>query len=175
MRVPDPTAGFRWPVHAQRDIAAPAQEIWGVISRPGNLELCHPFCFKNPVQQWPGPQSCDAVHYLSGWIFERQFRGWFEGIGYDLEIGRSKGRKSLVSWRIAQQSDDECALGITICPHAFQHVPAAVRWFPHQLWLRPQLRNYLDSVLRGIEWYALKRRPVPKNAFGTHPWFSGRD
>jgi hypothetical protein len=26
--------------------------------------------------------------------------------------------------------------------------------------------------VRGFEWYATKGQPVPRNQFGTHPWFS---
>ena len=172
MQAPDPTAGFRWPVRFEQVIAASAQEIWDVISSPGNLELCHPFCVKNPVVQWPGRRASDEVHYLSGWVFERHFLEWIDGVGYDLEIGRKNGRRSLVSWRIFSNKEQESGLRITICPHALQHLPAAVRWLPHRVWLRPQLRNYLESVVRGVEWYTVKRQPVPKNAFGTHPWFS---
>ncbi len=55
---------------------------------PGNLEPCHPFCLKNPVEHWPGPESRDEVHYLNGLVFERRFCRWLDGAGYDLEIGR---------------------------------------------------------------------------------------
>ncbi len=33
---------------------SPAETVWRVISTPGNLELCHPFCASNPVHTWPG-------------------------------------------------------------------------------------------------------------------------
>jgi hypothetical protein len=168
----DPTAGFKWSVSVERRIAAPAQEVWSAISRPGNLELCHPFCASNPVHTWPGPGSHDEIRYLSGWVFERRFREWFEGVGYDLEIGRKGGGLSLVSWRIASIDHHSCTLRITVCPHALQNVATIIRWIPHALWLRPQLRRYLDSVVRGFEWYVVRREAVPRNAFGTHRWFS---
>lgn len=174
MPAQDPSARFRWPVSVERVIAAPAQDVWDAISRPGNLELCHPFCAKNPVQVWPGPNSQDEVHYLSGWVYERRFHEWIEGIGYDLEIGRRGGGKSRVSWRITPIGDHSCVLRITVCPHALQHLPIAIRWIPHALRLRPRLREYLTSVVRGFEWYVVNGRPVPRNAFGTHPWFSAR-
>lgn len=174
MPLQEPSFGFKWPVSVEKVIAAPAQEVWDAISRPGNLELCHPFCASNPVQIWPGPSSQDEVHYLSGWVYERQFREWTEGVGYDLEIGRGGGGKSLVSWRIIPIDDHGCALRITVCPHALQNVPTVIRWIPYVLWLRPLLRKYLDSVVRGFEWYVIRHEAVPKNAFGTHPWFSAR-
>jgi hypothetical protein len=170
----DPHRGFRWPVAAERVIDAPEEDVWNVISRPGNLELCHPFCASNPVQVWPGPDSRDEVHYLSGWMYERNFREWIEGVGYDLEIGRPGGGQSLVSWRLVSINEQQCVLRITVCPHALQNLPSLIRWIPHWLWLRPMLRKYLASVLQGIEWYVIRREPVPDNAFGVHPWFSAR-
>ena len=168
-------ASFRWPVSIEREIAASAQETWNVISSPGNLELCHPFCAANPVQAWPGPDSRDEVHYLSGWVYERRFHRWLDGVGYDLEIGRSGGSKSLVYWRITTIDEQRCKLRITICPHALQGLPLVIRWLPHVLWLRPLLRQYLASVVGGFEWYLTRGEPVHRNAFGTHPWFSSRD
>jgi hypothetical protein len=70
----DPMPDFKWPITVAGPIGAPAQKVWEVISAPGNLEACHPFCAKNPVAAWPGEDSRDSVHYLSGWVFERRFR-----------------------------------------------------------------------------------------------------
>jgi hypothetical protein len=174
MTASDGGVTFRWPVSIERYIEAPAGEVWEAISRPGNLEHCHPFCSKNPVQVWPGPDSRDEVHYLSGWVFERRFREWIEGTGYDLEIGRKGGGQSSVSWRITPVDDRGCRLRITVCPHGLQSIPVVVRWLPHLFWLRPLLGKYLDSVVRGVEWFVIRNEPAPKNAFGTHPWFSAR-
>lgn len=165
---------FRWPVSAERAIDAPAQKVWDVIAAPGNLELCHPFCASNPVQNWPGPNARDEVHYLSGWVYERRFNRWLEGVGYDLEIGRGSDDIAFVSWRISTVDDRSCVLRITVHPQALQNLPAVIRWIPHMLWLRPMLRKYLESVVGGFEWYVTRGEPVPRNQFGTHPWFSAR-
>jgi hypothetical protein len=164
--------GFRWPLAVARPIAARADEVWAAISMPGNLEPCHPFCEKNPVEIWPGAESRDRIHYLSGWIFERRFCRWIDGVGYDLEIGRPGGRSSFVSWRISPGERQDCALSIVVYPHALQELPVAIRWLPHILRLRPMLRRYLSSVVRGFEWYVTRGEPVPRNQFGPHPWFS---
>ncbi len=163
---------FRWPVATERMIAAPAQKVWEAISTPGNLELCHPFCASNPVQVWPGPDSRDEVHYLSGWVYERRFLRWHDGAGYDLEIGRPGGGTSYVSWRITPVDEDSCILKISVCPHTLQNWPAVVRWIPYVLRLRPMLKKYLESVVRGFEWYVVRGESVPRNQFGRHPWFS---
>ncbi len=168
----DPKPGYKWPVAVAQPIAAPGDKVWEVISMPGNLEHCHPFCAKNPVQVWPGEGSRDEVHYLSGWVFERRFCRWIDGIGYDLEIGRRGGRSSFVSWRIMPVDNQDCLLKIAVYPHALQNVPAAIRWLPHLLHIGPMIRRYLSSVVRGFEWYVIRGEPVPRNQFGSHPWFS---
>ena len=172
-RLDDPNPGFKWPISVGRSIAEPAGKVWQAISAPGNLEKCHPFCAGNPVQVWPGANARDEVHYLSGWVFERRFLRWIDGVGYDLEIGRQGGSTSLVSWRISSTEPRSCVLRIAVYPHALQRVPVVLRWIPHTLRLRPMLRSYLSSVTAGFEWYVMRGEPVPRNQFGTHPWFSG--
>ncbi|UCG72854.1 MAG: hypothetical protein JSV45_00260 [Chromatiales bacterium] len=139
---------------------------------PGNLEICHPFCVKNPVHVWPGPDSRDEVHYLNGWIYERRFCRWIDGTGYDLEIGKAGGSQSWVSWRISPVDERRCTLRITVYPHVFQNLPVAIRWLPYLVRVRPMLKSYLDSVIKGFAWYLARGEPVPRNQFGRHPWFS---
>jgi hypothetical protein len=153
-------------------MGAPADDVWSVISSPGNLESCHPFCRRNPVESWPGVGSRDSIEYYSGWVLERHFTTWLDGVGYDLEIGRKGGRRSAVSWRIRKVDDENCALWITIYPVALQHLPVMIRWFPHLTVMRPMLRSYLVSVLRGFEYKVTTGQPVRPNQFGHHRWFS---
>ena len=53
-----------------------------------------------------------------------------------------------------------------------QNWPAVARWLPYILRLRPMLKKYLESVVRGFEWYVVRGESVPRNQFGDHPWFS---
>lgn len=169
-----PKRGRGWPAAVTQPIAAPKQDVWGAISMPGNLGPCHPFCARNPVLRWPGAESLDEIHYLNGWIFERRFGRWIDGVGYDLEIGRRGGRSSFVEWRILDsENQEDCALRITVYPHTLQRVPVPIRWLAHMLYVRPRLKEYLSSVTRGFEWYVTRGEPVPRNQFGVHPWFSG--
>ena len=168
----DPRPGFKWSVRVTQPIAASQKKVWEVISMPGNLDLCHPFCAKNPIQEWPGEESRDEVHYLSGWVYERRFCNWIEGVGYDLEIGEHGGKRSFVSWRIKPVDAGNCILRITVYPYILQNLPAPLRWLPHQLYIGPKLSSYLSSVGKGFEWYIIRGEPVPKNQFGAHPWFS---
>jgi len=163
---------FRWPVSHRQRFPAPPEKVWGVISSPGNLLLGHPFCRENPVESWPGVGSRDSVHYYSGWVLQREFTHWIDGVGYDLRIGRQGGRTSDVSWRIVEEGDMACTLVITICPHGLQHVPVALRWLPHFAYLGPALKSYLRSVLSGFHSYMATGHPVRRNQFGSHRWFS---
>ncbi len=167
-------ADFKWPVAVVQRIAAPADKVWATISMPGNLEPCHPFCAKNPVEVWPGSKARDQVHYLNGLVYERQFCGWIEGIGYDLNIGRRGGRTSFVSWRIQSIDPRRTNLRISVYPYLIQNLPVVIRWFPYFVYIRPLLRRYLSSVTKGFEWYMTRNEPVPRNQFGSHPWFSER-
>ncbi|MGI9341461.1 MAG: hypothetical protein ACR2QV_01340 [Gammaproteobacteria bacterium] len=168
----EPKPGFKWPVAVTGHIHASADTLWKTISEHENLERCHPFVAKNPVISWPGPDSRDEVHYLSGWVFERRFLQWFEGIGYDLEIGERGGPQSFVSWRIFPGDENNSELRIAVYPHVLQNIPVAIRWLPHLARVRPLLTSYLDSVLMGIDWYITRGEPVPRNQFGSHQWFS---
>lgn len=139
---------------------------------PGNLEPCHPFCASNPVEVWPGSGSKDEIRYLNGRVYQRQFRRWIEGTGYDLEVGARGGNKSYVTWRIYPVDGHNCTLRITVYPNVLQRISVVFRWIPHLLWLRPGLRKYLESVVTGFEWYVTRGEPVPRDKFGKHPWFS---
>lgn len=170
-----PNSGFKWPIAAEQVIAAPAHAVWNVVSKPANLEQCHPFCAQNPVQRWSGADSRDEVHYLSGWVYERRFRRWLDGVGYDLEIFRRDDALASVSWRISPIDGQTCKLRITIYPYMLQKYPVLIRWLPHFLFLRPRLTVYLSSVVKGFEWYITGGEPVPRDQFGRHPWFSASD
>ena len=97
-----------------------------------------------------------------------------KGVGYDLEIGARGEPTSFVSWRIEPTGAAACTLAITVYPHVVQRVPVALRWLPHLAYVRPMLRSYLSSVVRGFEWYVTRGKPVPRNQFGSHRWFSER-
>jgi len=163
---------FKWPISVSRTIEASPQNIWLAISRPGNLEDCHPFCKKNPVNEWPGVGSKDSIFYYSGLVLHREFINWFDEVGYDLVIGREGGGKSYVSWRITEENENISTLSITIYPHILQKIPVAIRWIPHIVYLQPALHSYLEAVVKGFEWFITTGEPVRENQFGSHKWFS---
>ena len=162
----------RKPISASQRIGSAPGEVWAVISAPGNLEECHPFCAANPVDSWPGAGSRDSIEYYNGRVVDRQFTDWQEGGGYDIEVFDSSASVASVSWRITQ-ADHAAELTIDLTPDLFRGIPAPVRWVPLVV-VRPMLRRYLRSVLRGVEWRVTTGRPVRRNQFGAHPWFSAR-
>ncbi len=148
--------------------------MWAVISAPGNLEECHPFCASNSVAEWSGVGSQDTVEYYNGRLIERRFTTWLEGAGYDLEVSDANGRVASVSWRLAaHQGTTTLTIGLT--PRFQAAFPPVIRWIADRGVVRPMLRRYLRAVLRGIEWRVTTGQPVHRNQFGTHRWFSRRE
>ncbi len=163
---------FLKPVSKSILINVHPQRVWEVISKPGNLELCHPFCNSNPVEKWPGNKSIDYVNYYNGLKYQRVFTDWIDGLGYDLLIGRKNGRKSKVMWRINKSDDSSSELKITIYPHDINKYPNFVKPHIQIFYIRPMLCKYLTSVLKGFQEYIMQGKPIQKNQFGTHRWFS---
>ncbi|MGB5895076.1 MAG: hypothetical protein WBG58_12945 [Ignavibacteriaceae bacterium] len=160
------------PVSKSIIINAPPNKVWDVISKPGILELCHPFCKSNPVENWAGKKSIDFVVYNNGLRYQRIFTDWIDGTGYDLLIGRRNGKKSKVIWRIKENNSSSSELKITVFPYYISKYPRIVMPVINLLVIGPQLRKYLSSVLKGFNYYIMEGKPVQKNQFGTHKWFS---
>lgn len=165
---------YRWPVSAEALIEGPAARLWETISAPGSLLPSHPFLAANTIDRWDGADSRDEVHYLNGIVYRRDFRAWHEHEGFDLEISHRQKPLARVAWRIAPVDAAHASLRITVYPYGLQRLPIAVRWAPHLFVVRPRLRAYLSSVVRGYKWYIERGEAVPRNHFGTHPWFSAR-
>lgn len=159
------------PISVYHSIAAEPAAVWAVISAPGILEECHPFCAANTVQAWPGPASQDTIEYYNGRVVERRFTAWREGEGYDIEATDSNGPEASVSWRLATTGSG-AALAISLTPHMPDGSPAPVCWAVHLAVIRPRMRRYLRAVVRGIEWRVVTGEPVARNQFGAHSWFS---
>jgi hypothetical protein len=154
----------------RQSIAASPAQVWDLISTPGHLEECHPFCRANIVDRWPGPRSHDTIEYYNGRVVERSFTNWLEGEGYDLDVSDRNGPSASVSWRLAP-TDTGADLTIELTPSFLAGVGRGYRWAIAPV-ARPLLRRYLRSVVRGVEWRVTTGEPVRPNHFGTHLWFS---
>ena len=51
-------------------------ELWELISRPGNLNECHPLCRTNEALEWQDDNHSDRLVYLNGRTYVRQFINW---------------------------------------------------------------------------------------------------
>ena len=160
-----------WPVSCKMKIYATKEQLWSLITKPGHLNLFHPFIKSNEVIKWDGVGSKDQLTYLNETSLLRDFIKWNQNIGYTLLIGRKNGQKSKVEWEITTLNN-ETFLSITVHPHLLNSVPRFVSYFPYSLFIKPKLKKYLNSVIRGINWYFENKNPIPKNYFGKHDWFS---
>ena len=147
-------------------------ELWKIISEPGNLNNSHPFCKSNEAIQWSKEEHSDRLVYLNELNFIRNFLTWDEGLGYTLLIGEAGGPQSYVVWEIDSAPEGKSKLTITVYPHILAGLPIIIAYLPHTMWVRPRLQKYLRSVLSGYEYYLQNGKAVPRNHFGRHPWFS---
>jgi len=162
---------FNWHVAKSLKFQCSRTELWNIISMPSNLELFHPFCAKNPITNWPGIGSADTILYYNGLKLERNFINWEEKIGYDLLIGKENGEQSFVSWRI-KEINNTLKLTISVYPYLNNCGSKLINFLPFFIIVKPSLSNYLDSVLKGLEFYTRTNKKVKKNQFGTHNFFS---
>lgn len=163
---------FKWPIYSSILIDAPISSVWDAISKPGNLNNCHPFCKENTVVTWSEEKSVDLIQYYNGRELERFFFSWDEGKGYKLMISRRGGRQTEVHWEIEAVEKEKSILKITLYLPHLNNTPVILRWLPHFLYIKPKMKKYLNSVVRGFEYYITTGKPVEKNQFGSHPWFS---
>jgi hypothetical protein len=160
------------PISVEKSFDVSSDVLWKLISTPGNLNDCHPFCESNELIQWDEDGHVDRLVYLNGRTYIRQFLTWDEGGGYTLRIGEENGLQSFVQWEIDAVSENKSQLTITVYPYLLAGFPKIVSFLPYQFWIKPRMRRYLHSVVSGFEYVARTGEPVLRNHFGRHPWFS---
>ena len=113
----------------------------------------------------------DELIYHNNLKFIRDFIKWNEKNGYELVIGEKNKKKSLVKWKISLVNN-KTYLSITVYPYLMNQYPKIMSFLPYLIYIKPMLKSYLNSVLMGINWYLKTKKPVSKNQFGKHKWFS---
>ena len=88
------------PITCHKHFNLEVNELWKLISSPGNLNNSHPFCKKNEVIVWDEINHIDKLLYLNGRLYIRNFKTWEENKGYTLLIGEENGAQSYVIWNI---------------------------------------------------------------------------
>ena len=163
---------YNFSIKCRQEFNVSSCMIWNIISKESNLDLYHPFCKKNDVLSWKENSHHDRLEYLNGVVLERKFTSWNEEKGYELNIGRKNGRQSHVSWIIENISENKSALSIEVHPWMLNEGNKVFQFLPFQLFVKPQLKSYLNSVLSGLKWHVENNEITPKNHFGKLSWFS---
>lgn len=151
------------------------EKLWEVISTPGNLEFCHPFCKENKVTIWGKVGSKDTIEYYNGLKLYRLFTEWNVGKGYKLLIGRGRYATAEVIWEIAAKENEISILSISINVYsdiALKRYSKFLRWIIKELYLLPNMSNYVKDVVEGFKYYIETGKPVKKNQFGNNRMFS---
>ena len=160
-----------WSVGYKMKIDSNLDDLWNIITKPGHLELVHPFCKENYPIVWDSEKSKDVLIYTNGIELIREFKTWEEKKGYSLEIGTKNGRKSLVEWNISTKNQN-IYLSIKVYTFFMRDKSLILSFLPHFIFIYPNLRRYLKSVIGGINYYLQNKKRVPRNFFGSHRWFS---
>jgi hypothetical protein len=158
-------------ISVSQKIHTTQDSLWEFISSPGHLNYAHPFCKMNKEISWDENNHIDELIYLNNLRYIRKFIKWEKKEGYSLLIGEKNKKKSKVKWKISL-INKETYLTITIYPYFLSNYPKIISALPYKLYIQPKLEKYLESVLKGINWYLEKGEKVPRNAFGKHSWFS---
>ena len=159
-------------VTASKKLDHDIEVVWALVSSPGNLLECHPFCRSNEAIEWGNGSFSDVLTYLNGRRYVRRFRQWRPREGYDLVIGEEGGKQSFVRWELNESGNRGTELRITVYPYLLCGLPRIISATPFSIYVRPKLTTYLRSVLGGFEYFLDNGERVPRNHFGSHSWFS---
>ena len=160
------------PVSVTKTVDCSTEQLWALVSAPGNLNHAHPFCKTNEVLAWEKGDHRDRLVYINGRTYVRVFQTWNSGKGYTLLIGEEDGPQSYVVWTIQATKTGGSTLTITVHPYLLANWPKLLSFLPYRLWIVPKMRRYLRSVTAGFAHVATTGEPVPRNHFGRHSWFS---
>ena len=97
---------------------------------------------------------------------------WTPDEGFELLIGGSAEKRSLVTWMLRDDSSVSSTITITVRPYIYADKNRVTNATLHALWIRPRLNAYLTSVVNGLNQYLETGERVARNAYGSHPWFS---
>jgi hypothetical protein len=50
--------------------------------------------------------------------------------------------------------------------------PKIISFLPYFFIVKPNMKRYLENVINGLNWHLIHSKPIPKNLFGKHKWFS---
>ena len=159
----------------QMNINCSTEKLWDVISTPGILEFCHPFCKENKVTRWGEVGAQDTIQYYNGLILNRLFTEWDVGKGYKLLIGQGRYATAKVIWKITAEEAEISMLSISINLYsdiALKRYPKYLRWAIQKFYLLPNMSKYVKDVVQGFKYYIETGKRIEKNQFGNNRMFS---
>ena len=86
--------------------------LWELISSPGYLEKCHPFCKTNNVIDWDDKKHMDKIVYVNGIEYIRDFIDWNPKKGYSLIIGKKGADIEKIKKSISKITASEVTVNI---------------------------------------------------------------
>ena len=155
-------------VQSEKTIKVSKNQLLEEIRKPGNLVNFHPFCKENHVEKWSGEGSIDYVKYLNDLTYKRKFLEWNDS-GYALDIGVD-GKLAHVRW-LVKGDKKSSTLNIKVKP-IIPFKNTFIRWLAWTFYIKPKLQAYLNSVVGGLKLYMETNKPVERNIFGKHAWYS---
>lgn len=164
-------------VFSEIKIKASTSEIWKIISKPGNLNLCHPFCKNNDVEKWNEVGAVDYIEYYNGLTMKRLFTGWSPEEGYELIIGKGNQGIAKVKWEIISKNKQTSSLkiSITLLPEIILYkYPKPIHNILIVVYLKPKIKNYINAVVKGFKYHIETGNKVKKNQFGFNSMFSNK-
>ena len=122
----------------------------------------------------------DAVEYLldktSFELPEEFLKKWMQTVS-ETPVTKEEiesqfvGYKTSLKWQIIEKGVFTY-VKITVKPYTSSKISKLLYPIFHYAVIRPKLKSYLKSVLKGLEYYLSHKKPVPQNKFGNHSWFS---
>ena len=164
-------------VYSEINIKASESKIWKLISEPGNLNLCHPFCKSNVVEKWNGVGAIDYIEYYNGLSLKRLFTSWTPEEGYELIIGKGNQGIAKVKWEIISKNKQSSSLkiSITLLPEIILYkYPKPIHNILIVIYLKPKMKNYINAVVKGFKYHIETGNKVKKNQFGYNSMFSSK-
>ena len=76
-----------------------------------------------------------------------------------------------ISWNVVKISNNKSSLIITAVPYlTFKY--KIINQLIFKLYVKPLLKNYLNSVVKGLKYYIETNNIIKEDQFGKHMWYS---
>ena len=117
----------------------------------------------------------DSITYYSGRKYRRDFVGWIEGVGYDIEVGAFPNVTSRVQWRVLAASPVSSAISIEVFPFIKVGTEESKRELYLSRLFGADFQHYLDCVVKGVKYYSETGKAVDEDQFGSNKLYSNPD